>query len=170
VGDWSARSDLFFERRNNSFGRRRYYTQSDQNCRKRAALLDAQRFAKRTFSRQQLTDLLGKDLIDNPAESGVHAPDGPALASDNGRRKLFDTEAPAAGKSPAASTFHHLPLLGRHRDPFDRMLVWQATQHDLTLVSRDRAMEPYQTEGLNFSGSLASPIAHHPIVPVLVRG
>jgi PIN domain nuclease of toxin-antitoxin system len=47
-----------------------------------------------------------------------------------------------------ASTFHHLPLLGRHRDPFDRMLVWQAIQHDLTLVSRDRAMEAYQTEGL----------------------
>ena len=47
-----------------------------------------------------------------------------------------------------ASTFHHLPLLGRHRDPFDRMLVWQAIQHDLTLVSRDRAMQAYQTEGL----------------------
>jgi PIN domain nuclease of toxin-antitoxin system len=47
-----------------------------------------------------------------------------------------------------ASTFHHLPLLGKHRDPFDRMLVWQAIQHDLTLVSRDRVMEPYQTEGL----------------------
>jgi PIN domain nuclease of toxin-antitoxin system len=47
-----------------------------------------------------------------------------------------------------ASTFHHLPLLGRHRDLFDRMLVWQAIQHDLTLVSRDRAMQAYQTEGL----------------------
>ena len=47
-----------------------------------------------------------------------------------------------------ASTFHHLPLLGSHRNPFDRMLVWQAIQHDLTLVSRDRAMEAYQTQGL----------------------
>ena len=47
-----------------------------------------------------------------------------------------------------ASTFHKLPLLGKHRDPFDRMLVWQAIQHDLTLVSRDRAMEAYQTQGL----------------------
>jgi PIN domain nuclease of toxin-antitoxin system len=47
-----------------------------------------------------------------------------------------------------ASTFHHLPLLGTHRDPFDRMLVWQAIHHDLTLVSRDRAMAPYQSEGL----------------------
>jgi PIN domain nuclease of toxin-antitoxin system len=48
----------------------------------------------------------------------------------------------------AASTFHRLPLLGNHRDPFDRMLVWQAIQHELTLVSRDRAMEAYQTAGL----------------------
>jgi PIN domain nuclease of toxin-antitoxin system len=48
----------------------------------------------------------------------------------------------------AASTFHCLPLLGNHRDPFDRMLVWQAIQHELTLVSRDRAMEAYQTAGL----------------------
>jgi PIN domain nuclease of toxin-antitoxin system len=47
-----------------------------------------------------------------------------------------------------ASTFHHLPLLGTHRDPFDRMLVWQAIQHDLTLVSRDRAMEAYERAGL----------------------
>jgi hypothetical protein len=31
---------------------------------------------------------------------------------------------------------------------FGWMLVWQAIQHDLTLVSRDRAMEAYQTEGL----------------------
>jgi PIN domain nuclease of toxin-antitoxin system len=48
----------------------------------------------------------------------------------------------------AAATFHRLPLLGNHRDPFDRMLVWQAIQHELTLVSRDRAMEAYQTAGL----------------------
>jgi PIN domain nuclease of toxin-antitoxin system len=47
-----------------------------------------------------------------------------------------------------ASTFHHLPLLGRHRDPFDRMLVWQSIQYNLTLVSRDRVMEAYQKEGL----------------------
>ena len=47
-----------------------------------------------------------------------------------------------------ASTFYRLPLLGSHRDPFDRMLVWQAIRHDLTLVSRDRAMGAYQTAGL----------------------
>ena len=40
------------------------------------------RFAKHTFSRQQLTNVLGKDLIDDAAGSGVHTPDDPALASD----------------------------------------------------------------------------------------
>ena len=44
--------------------------------------------------------------------------------------------------------FSHLPLLGRHPDPFDRMLVWQAIQRHLTLVSRNRAMEAYQPDGL----------------------
>lgn len=30
-----------------------------------------------------------------------------------------------------------------HRDPFDRMLVAQALSRELTLVSRDRRLEPY---------------------------
>ena len=34
-----------------------------------------------------------------------------------------------------------LPLL--HRDPFDRMLVCQAIEHSLTLVSVDAAMQAY---------------------------
>lgn len=35
----------------------------------------------------------------------------------------------------------HLPL--HHRDPFDRMLIAQAKAEGLTLVTRDRAFEPY---------------------------
>ena len=34
-------------------------------------------------------------------------------------------------------------LPGHHRDPFDRMLVAQALGRDLTLVSRDRRLDPY---------------------------
>ena len=34
------------------------------------------------ISRQQLTNALGKDLIDDAAGSGVHVPDDPAPASD----------------------------------------------------------------------------------------
>jgi PIN domain nuclease of toxin-antitoxin system len=48
-----------------------------------------------------------------------------------------------------ASTFHQLPKMGKHRDPFDRMLVWQAIREDLVLVSRDRAMIEYEAGGLS---------------------
>jgi PIN domain nuclease of toxin-antitoxin system len=48
-----------------------------------------------------------------------------------------------------ASTFHRLPRIGEHRDPFDRMVVWQAIRENMVLVSRDRAMSAYQTCGLS---------------------
>lgn len=37
-----------------------------------------------------------------------------------------------------AASFTHLPVDPQHRDPFDRMLVWQAISLGYTLVSRDR--------------------------------
>lgn len=47
-----------------------------------------------------------------------------------------------------ASTFHRLPVNG-HRDPFDRMLVWQAIQLTMTLISRDAELSKYTEQGLN---------------------
>lgn len=35
-----------------------------------------------------------------------------------------------------------------HKDPFDRMLIWQAIQKDITLISKDENINKYQTEGL----------------------
>ena len=35
-----------------------------------------------------------------------------------------------------ASTFHHLPRT-EHKDPFDRMLIWQAVRGSHTLVTQD---------------------------------
>ncbi len=37
-----------------------------------------------------------------------------------------------------AASFSRLPADPQHRDPFDRMLVWQAISLGYTLVSRDR--------------------------------
>lgn len=37
-----------------------------------------------------------------------------------------------------AASFSRLPIVPQHRDPFDRMLVWQAISLGYTLVSRDR--------------------------------
>ena len=45
------------------------------------------------------------------------------------------------------STFYKLPLT-THRDPFDRMLIWQAIQMNLTLVSKDSRLQQYEEFGL----------------------
>ena len=45
------------------------------------------------------------------------------------------------------ASFHRLPRLP-HRDPFDRMLVWQAIRRGLVLVSRDGALPDYHALGL----------------------
>jgi PIN domain nuclease of toxin-antitoxin system len=36
-----------------------------------------------------------------------------------------------------------------HRDPFDRMLAWQAIRHDLTLMTQDPAFQDYLPSGLH---------------------
>ncbi len=35
-----------------------------------------------------------------------------------------------------------------HFDPFDRMLIWQAIQRDLTLISRDPEFAKFKKDGL----------------------
>ena len=46
-----------------------------------------------------------------------------------------------------AASFHNLPRAA-HRDPFDRMLAWQAIHRGWTLVTRDGALEEYRSAGL----------------------
>ena len=46
-----------------------------------------------------------------------------------------------------AATFHHLPRM-EHKDPFDRLIIWQAISHKLTLISQDRAFAAYRKLGL----------------------
>jgi PIN domain nuclease of toxin-antitoxin system len=45
------------------------------------------------------------------------------------------------------ASFHRLPRLP-HKDPFDRMLVWQAIRRDLTLISKEGALPDYRALGL----------------------
>ncbi|MEX2593821.1 MAG: type II toxin-antitoxin system VapC family toxin [Anditalea sp.] len=45
------------------------------------------------------------------------------------------------------ATYHHLKGTW-HRDPFDRMLIWQAIQQDLVLISKDKNIAKYGKEGL----------------------
>jgi len=45
-------------------------------------------------------------------------------------------------------TFHNLPLKKNHKDPFDRMLIWQAITKDMTIISKDELFEQYKKNGL----------------------
>jgi PIN domain nuclease of toxin-antitoxin system len=70
-----------------------------------------------------------------------------------GRLDLPDTvEAGvlASGFERLLITFSHAEraasLPPHHRDPFDRMLVAQAQAEELTLVTHDRLLEPYEVE------------------------
>jgi PIN domain nuclease of toxin-antitoxin system len=47
-------------------------------------------------------------------------------------------------------SFYRLPI--EHRDPFDRLLVWQAIRSGVRLVSRDRELTVYGQYGLKLYG------------------
>lgn len=51
-------------------------------------------------------------------------------------------------ESRLLATYYQLPRRGDHRDPFDRLLVWQAISNDYTLISQDRKIEQYRAAGL----------------------
>jgi len=43
-------------------------------------------------------------------------------------------------------TSYNLPV--HHRDPFDRLLIWEAIRNNFILISADKSMELYKKEGL----------------------
>jgi len=71
---------------------------------------------------------------------GVEPSDLPETAMKMGYNLLHMT-------SFEASSFHRLPIAS-HRDPFDRMLVWQAITQSKTLISRDADVAEYKRCGL----------------------
>jgi PIN domain nuclease of toxin-antitoxin system len=46
------------------------------------------------------------------------------------------------------ASFHRLPKNIAHKDPFDRMLIWQAIQSDMCLLSSDTRLAAYEVHGL----------------------
>lgn len=66
--------------------------------------------------------------------------DLPALALDMGFVPL--------GLSPDESATMGELAEGTHFDPFDRMLIWQAIQRGLVLVSSDKQFERFKGDGL----------------------
>ncbi|MBN1696845.1 MAG: type II toxin-antitoxin system VapC family toxin [Spirochaetales bacterium] len=56
--------------------------------------------------------------------------------------RIFDI----SGEDLAAS--HRLPFIADHKDPFDRLIVWQCIRNDMTLLTADRRLEGYKPHGL----------------------
>ena len=46
-----------------------------------------------------------------------------------------------------AARSHRLPRMA-HRDPFDRLIIWQAIEQKMPLISRDRQFQKYSKAGL----------------------
>ena len=66
--------------------------------------------------------------------------DIPGYAKEAGFEILYNNEF-------EFSSFYQLPILG-HKDPFDRMIIWQSIHNDLTLISKDNSLTLYKTHGL----------------------
>ena len=47
-----------------------------------------------------------------------------------------------------SSSYSRLSAVENHRDPFDRMLIWQAITRGMTLISSDKAFDAYRSFGL----------------------
>jgi PIN domain nuclease of toxin-antitoxin system len=47
-----------------------------------------------------------------------------------------------------ASTFGQLRFNENHRDPFDRMLIWNAIKTKRPIISKDEKFDQYKSEGL----------------------
>jgi len=50
--------------------------------------------------------------------------------------------------SPEDSITYHRLKATYHKDPFDRMLIWQAIQNAYTFISEDEQVKKYKSEGL----------------------
>ena len=46
-----------------------------------------------------------------------------------------------------AASFYKLPRL-KHKDPFDRLIIWQAIQRKMILLAKDRTFKDYHEFGL----------------------
>ena len=88
-----------------------------------------------TFWEIALKYQLGKLSLKNITPDSL-----PAIAQESGFKILnLDPET--------ASSFYKLPKK-KNKDPFDRMLVWQAIQKDLILITKDKHLADYKSEGL----------------------
>ena len=124
-------------------------------------LLDTHVLLFLALDRSRLSGALIEDLLAPEADLYVSAVSAIEIAIKNSLGKLplpppFEIDFPAAFQTLAqrfsatmipiqlssVARMRVLPL--HHRDPFDRLLISQAMEADLTLVSRDREFRAYE--------------------------
>lgn len=81
-----------------------------------------------------------KHSIQKLTLDGLSPDDFPEAAIKTGFR-LLELDA------TTTSTYHRLTAT-YHKDPFDRMLIWQALQRNFRLISKDENVSKYASEGL----------------------
>lgn len=64
----------------------------------------------------------------------------PSFAKKSGIQTSWMSES-------TASTFFKLPR-SIHKDPFDRLIIWQAIQQNFILITKDQQVQKYQKYGL----------------------
>jgi PIN domain nuclease of toxin-antitoxin system len=52
--------------------------------------------------------------------------------------------------SKEVATFYRLPKL-KHKDPFDRLIIWQCIQQHISLISSDHELSEYEQFGLKIA-------------------
>lgn len=52
---------------------------------------------------------------------------------------------------PIMASLFELPSVEKHKDPFDRIMIWQCIQKNYTLLSQDAKFDNYQPFGLMLS-------------------
>lgn len=88
-----------------------------------------------TFWEISLKYSLGKLNLEN-----IYPDDLPNISKEAGFETLNLTET-------EVSSFCKIEKL-EHKDPFDRLIVWQAISNKLILISKDRKLELYKNSGL----------------------
>jgi len=48
------------------------------------------------------------------------------------------------------ASFYQLPLVEEHKDPFDRLIIWQCISQQMVFVSHDSKLDAYADFGLNY--------------------
>jgi PIN domain nuclease of toxin-antitoxin system len=82
---------------------------------------------KYSLGKLQLKGLIPEKLVDIGTEAGY---------------EILDVSA------EDVISYYKFPLHKSHRDPFDRLLIWQCIRNDLVLISADERVKDYSKHGL----------------------